>query len=92
MQKLKAAKVKEKNSLEVKLLATQVVYLLPLVNSFDFNSFFLILPDIIFNNTPVPFLQNILNSLLIPIQFLYILPIKFYKIIDYLLYYTKVSS
>ena len=56
MQKLKATKVKEKNSLEVKLLATQVVYLLLLVNSFDFNPSFLILPDVIFNNTPIPFL------------------------------------
>ena len=31
-------------------------YLLPLANSFNFNLFFLILPDIISNNMPVPFL------------------------------------
>ena len=91
MQELKATEVKEKNSLEVELLAAQVAYLLPLVNSFNFNSSFLILPDVIFDNTPVLFLQNVLNSLLIFIQFLYILPIELYKIIDYLLYYTEVS-
>ena len=56
MQELKAAKVKEKNSLEVELLAAQVAYLLPLANSFNFNPSFLILLDVIFNNTPVPFL------------------------------------
>ena len=31
-------------------------YLLPLANSFNFNFAFLILPDVISNNTPVPFL------------------------------------
>ena len=31
-------------------------YLLPLSSSFDFNFFFLILPNVISNNTPVPFL------------------------------------
>ena len=31
-------------------------YLLPLANSFNFNFFFLILPDIISNNIPIPFL------------------------------------
>ena len=31
-------------------------YLLPLANSFDFNLSCSILPDIISNNTPVPFL------------------------------------
>ena len=56
MQELKAAKVKEKNSLEAKLLATQVAYLLPLANSFNFNPSFSILPNVIFNNTPIPFL------------------------------------
>ena len=91
MQELKATKVKEKNSLKVKSLAIQVAYLLPLANSFDFNPSFLMLLDIIFNNTPVPFLQNILSSLLVFIQFLYILPIKLYKTINHLLYYTEVS-
>ena len=56
MQELKAAEVKEKNNLEVELLATQVAYLSPLANSFNFDPSFSILPDIIFNNTPVPFL------------------------------------
>ena len=56
MQELKATKVKKKNSLEVKLLATQVAYLLPLANSFNFSPSFSMLPDVIFNNTPVPFL------------------------------------
>ena len=56
MQELKATKTKEKNSLEAKSLATQVAYLLPLANSFDFNPFFLILFNVIFNNTPVLFL------------------------------------
>ena len=56
MQELKTTKVKEKNSLKAKLLATLVAYLSLLANSFDFNFFFLILPDIIFDNTPVPFL------------------------------------
>ena len=55
MLELKAVKVKEKNSLEVKLLATSIARLSPLTNSFIFNSFFLILPDIIFNNIPVFF-------------------------------------
>ena len=56
MQELKTTKIKEKNSLEAKLLAAQVAYLLPLANFFDFNPFFLILPNIIFDNIPVPFL------------------------------------
>ena len=56
MQELKAAEIKEKNSLEAKLLAIQMAYLLLLANSFNFNPSFLMLPDIIFDNTPVPFL------------------------------------
>ena len=56
IQELKATEVKENNSLEAKSLATQVAYLLPLADFFEFNSFFLMLPDIIFDNTPVPFL------------------------------------
>ena len=56
MQELKTAKVKEKNSLEAKSLAAQVTYLLPLADSFNFNPFFLILPNVIFDNTSVPFL------------------------------------
>ena len=56
MQKLKAAKVKEKNSLEAKLLATLVAYLLPLANFFISDFFFSTLPNIISDNIPVPFL------------------------------------
>ena len=56
MQELKAAKAKKKNSLEAKSLAAQVAHLSPLTDSFNFNPSFLILPDVIFNNTPVPFL------------------------------------
>ena len=92
MQELKATEVKEKNSLEVKLLATQVAYLLPLANSFDFNPSFSILSDVIFDNTSISFLQNVLSSFLVFIQFFYILPIELCKIINYLLYCTKVSS
>ena len=56
MQKFKATKVKEKNSLEAESLATKVAYLLPLTNFFNFNLFFSILLDVISNNTPVFFL------------------------------------
>ena len=56
MQELKATKVKEKNSLEAKLLATLVAYLLPLADFFTSNFSFLILPDVISNNIPVFFL------------------------------------
>ena len=56
MQELKAAKAKEKNSLEAKSLAAQVAYPLSLADFFNFNPSFSMLPDIIFNNTPVPFL------------------------------------
>ena len=40
----------------VKSFNTLNPYLLPLADSFNFNLSFLILPDIISNNTPVPFL------------------------------------
>ena len=56
MQELKATKVKKKNSLEAKLLATEVAYPLPLANFFNFNPSFSILPDVISNNISVPFL------------------------------------
>ena len=56
MQELKATKVKEKNSLKVKLLATLVAYLSPLADFFAFNFSFLILPNVISNNTSIPFL------------------------------------
>ena len=56
MQELKATKVKKKNSLEAKLLATLVAYLLLLADFFAFNFSFSILPDVISNNISVPFL------------------------------------
>ena len=56
MRKLKANKIKEKNSLEAELLTTLVAYSSPLANFFNFDPSFLILPDVISNNTPVPFL------------------------------------
>ena len=56
MQELKAAEIKEKNSLEVKLLATLIAHLLLLTDFFTSNFSFLMLPDIISNNTPVFFL------------------------------------
>ena len=56
MQELKAIKIKEKNSLEVELLTILVTHPSPLADFFTFNFFFLILPDIISDNTPVPFL------------------------------------
>ena len=56
MQELKAAKVKEKNSLKVELLAILIAHLSPLANFFAFNFSFLILPNIFSDNIPVPFL------------------------------------
>ena len=56
MQEFKAAKVKKKNSLKAKLLATLVAYPLPLANFFTFNFSFLILPNVISDNILVPFL------------------------------------
>ena len=56
MQELKATKVKEKNSLKVELLAILIAHLSPLANFFAFNFSFLILPNVISNNTPIPFL------------------------------------
>ena len=55
IQELKTTKVKEKNSLEVKLLATLVAYPLPLTDFFIFNFFFLILSNIISDNMPIFF-------------------------------------
>ena len=56
LRELEANKVKEKNSSEVESLATRVAYLLPLANFFNFNPSFSILPDVISDNVPVPFL------------------------------------
>ena len=41
---------------EVEFINTPNPHLLPLSGFFDFNFSFLILPDIISNNTPIPFL------------------------------------
>ena len=41
---------------EVESINTSNSHLLPLSSSFDFDLSFLMLPNIIFNNTPVPFL------------------------------------
>ena len=57
-------KVDKKKEFKVKIAYTAVVgffntsnpYLLPLSGSLNFNFSFLILPNIISNNTPVPFL------------------------------------
>ena len=56
MQDLKATEVKEKNSLKAELLATLVAHPLPLADFFTFNFSFLILPDVISDNTPILFL------------------------------------
>ena len=61
MYKLKTNKKKEFKveiayTVKVGSVNTSNLYLLPLSSSFDFNFFFLILPDVISNNTPVPFL------------------------------------
>ena len=61
MHKLKAKEKKESKIeiayiVEVGSINTPDFYLLPLSNSFDFNFSFLILPNVISNNTPVFFL------------------------------------
>ena len=56
IQELKTAKIKEKNSLEVKLLAILVAYPLPLADFFASDFSFSILPDVISDNIPVSFL------------------------------------
>ena len=61
---MRELKVNKKKKFEVEITYIAVVesvnipnpYLLPLSSSFDFNFSFLILPDIISNNTPIPFL------------------------------------
>ena len=68
-------KLKAKEKKEFKVEITYIVevgsvnalnpYLLPLSSSFNFDFFFLILPDVISDNTLVLFLWNILNSFLV---------------------------
>jgi hypothetical protein len=48
-------KQKKLNTIKVKSLAVLVAYQLPSANSFIFNPFFLILPDLLNSNTPVFF-------------------------------------
>ena len=61
MRKLEADK-KKKSKIKIAYIAvvgffnTLNSYLLPLSDSFNFNLSFLILPDIISNNIPIPFL------------------------------------
>ena len=56
IDKKKKFKVEMAYIVEVGSVNTFNLYLLPLSGSFNFNLSFSILPDIIFNNTPVPFL------------------------------------
>ena len=56
MDKKKESKVEIAYIVKIEFINTPNPYLLPLFSSFDFNRFFLILPDIISNNIPVLFL------------------------------------
>ena len=56
LKKKKESKVEITYIVEVGSIDTPNPYLLPLSGSFNFNFSFLILPDIISNNTPVLFL------------------------------------
>ena len=56
MDKKKEFKVEIAYIVEVESVNALNSYLLPLSSSFNFNLSFLILPDVIFNNTPIPFL------------------------------------
>ena len=56
MDKKKKFKIEIVYITEVGSFNTPNPYLLPLADFFNFNLSFLILPDIIFNNTPIPFL------------------------------------
>ena len=56
VDKKKKSKVEMAYIAKVEFINTPNPYLLPLSSSFNFDFSFLILPDIISNNTPVPFL------------------------------------
>ena len=56
LRKKKESKVETVCIAEIESFNTPSPYLLPLTNLFAFNFFFLILPDVISDNTPVPFL------------------------------------
>ena len=53
---LPISKVKKNNNLKVELLTALITHLLPLADFFTSDFSFLILPDVIFNNTSIPFL------------------------------------
>ena len=55
-KKKKKSKIKITYMAKVESINTFNPYLLPLANSFDFNLSFLILPDVISDNIPIPFL------------------------------------
>ena len=56
VDKKKKSKVEMAYIAKVEFINTPNPYLLPLSSSFNFNFSFLILPNVISNNTPVPFL------------------------------------
>ena len=56
VNKKKESKVEIAYIVEVGFINTLNPYLLPLFNFFNFDLSFLILPDVISNNMPVPFL------------------------------------
>ena len=56
INKKKKFKVEMAYTVKVKSINTFNPYLLPLFSSFDFNLSFLILPNVISDNIPVPFL------------------------------------
>ena len=55
LHKLEADEQKELNTIEVESLAAPVAHQSPLADSFVFNSFFLMLPDLLNSNTPISF-------------------------------------
>jgi hypothetical protein len=55
LRKLEAEEQKELNTVVAESLTVLMAYQLPLANSFVFNPFFLILPDLLNSNTPVFF-------------------------------------
>ena len=56
VNKKKESKVETAYIIKIEFINTPNPYLLPLFSSFNFDFSFLILPDIISNNTPVSFL------------------------------------
>ena len=56
MDKKKEFKIEMAYMTEVKSINTSNPYLLPLSGSFNFDFSFLILPDVISDNIPIPFL------------------------------------